>query len=144
MDAKIRVEEEAMLHTDFLQQVVNDRQRELEERTRFAGPETAQLESPDPAESVVLRLCSVRDDADLERLAELEGKPVPVGRQIVAEVGGVVIAALPLAGGSALTDPFRRTSHLVPLLELRAKQLGTVGTRRHAWLLGAVRSWSRA
>jgi hypothetical protein len=41
----------------------------------------------------------------------------------VAEVSGEVVAALPLDGSRALADPFRRTKHLVAMLELRAQQL---------------------
>jgi hypothetical protein len=33
------------------------------------------------------------------------------------------VAALPLAGGPALADPFRSTAQLLPLLELRRRQL---------------------
>jgi hypothetical protein len=44
-----------------------------------------------------------------------------------------------------LADPFRRTAHLIPLLELRAKQLVDTGPRgrsRVVWRL--ARSFSRA
>jgi hypothetical protein len=75
------------------------------------------------AEPVVLRLSTVRDDDSLARLAELEGRTKPAGPHVVAEVGGVVVAALPLGRGHTLGDPFRPTAHLVPLLQLRAKQL---------------------
>jgi len=133
------------MHPDFLQQIVNDRQREIEERSRLAFDQRASHNEPvRSAESVVLRLCCVGDDAGLERLAALEGKPVPKGRQIIAEVGGEVVVALPLSGGTPLADPFRPTSHLLPLLELRAKQLNAAPARRHAAIWGAVRSWSRA
>jgi hypothetical protein len=71
----------------------------------------------------VLRLCSVHDDDALARLAQLEGRPEPQGRHVVAEVRGFVVAALPLGPGSVIADPFRPTAHLIPLLELRAKQL---------------------
>jgi hypothetical protein len=35
----------------------------------------------------------------------------------------VVVAALPLEAGPALADPSAPTSHIIPLLELRARQL---------------------
>lgn len=79
---------------------------------------------PQPTdEPVALRLCSVHDDGALERLAVLEGQPAPSGRFVLAEVDGEVVAALPLRGGRPLTDPFRPTAHLLPLLRLRAAQL---------------------
>jgi hypothetical protein len=40
-----------------------------------------------------------------------------------------VLAALPLAGGKPIADPFFRTAELVGLLELRAAQLNGVGER---------------
>jgi hypothetical protein len=79
---------------------------------------------------VELRLCRVGDDPELERLAELDGRPVPFGRLVVAIVRGRLVAALPVGGGSALADPFTRTAHLLPLLELRAAQLREPKPRR--------------
>lgn len=132
----------AMMHPDFLQQLANDRRRELERRTSYSSGSSSRA-VPEPVDTVLLRLCCVGDDEAIERLAQLEGKPAPVGRHIVAEIDGVVIAALPLAGGKLLADPFRATSHLLPLLELRAKQVNAC-TNGHASIWGAVRSWSRA
>jgi hypothetical protein len=133
-----------MMHPDFLQQLMDDRKHELDQRNRHAYfNEPGANRVPQPVETLVLRLCCVGDDNALEQLAELEGKPVPRGRQIVAEIDGKVVAAIPLGGGAALADPFRSTAHLIPLLELRAKQLET-SVRRSGSLWGAVRSWSRA
>jgi hypothetical protein len=133
------------MHPDFRQEMVNDHERQLEQSVR-----NARLLHRDGAseaastESVILRLCSVHDDGALERLAMLESRPVPKGRFVVAEVGGTVVAALPLDSGTALADPFRQTAHLLPLLELRAKQLAPAGRRTPVALLGAVRGWVRA
>jgi len=89
--------------------------------------------APRPAadlRDVELRLCRVGDDPELERLAELEGRPVPFGRLVVAVVRGRIVAALPIGGGRPLADPFARTAHLLPLLELRASQLREPVPRR--------------
>jgi hypothetical protein len=72
---------------------------------------------------IELRLCRVGDDPALDQLAELAERPLPFGRLVVAVVDGRIVAALPIAGGHTLTDPFVRTAHLRPLLELRAAQL---------------------
>jgi len=134
------------MHSDFHEITLRDHERELNRSARDAFQRRTRPVTPAvPLEAVVLRLCSVHDDETLDRLAELEGRPAPTGRFIVAEVGGTVVAALPLQGGVALADPFRATAHLMPLLELRAKQLGGERDRRRGVALwGAVRSWSRA
>jgi hypothetical protein len=82
---------------------------------------------------IELRLCRVGDDPALVELATLAERPLPSGRFVVAIVNGRVVAALPLAGGHMLTDPFVRTVHLRPLLELRAAQLR--GRARRAGIL---------
>lgn len=74
-------------------------------------------------QDVELRLCRVADDPQLERLAVLSERSLPHGRLVIAATRGQIVAALPLAGGPALRDPFARTAHLMPLLELRAAQL---------------------
>jgi hypothetical protein len=79
---------------------------------------------------IELRLCRVGDDPALEQLAELAERPLPFGRFVVAVVNGRLVAALALAGGHLLTDPFVRTAHLRPLLELRAAQLREPVRRR--------------
>jgi hypothetical protein len=135
-----------MMHPDFLQVRLNDHARELEQSMRLIHDRRAP-EVPEAVtnEAVLLRLCRVQDDAALARLAELEGQPAPIGRFIVAEVGGTVVAALPIGCGSLLADPFRSTAHLVPLLELRARQLGDECSHRGAFAIwGTVRGWVRA
>ena len=134
------------MHPDFHQMGIDERQRELEEQVRngFARRQAAEQRPVEP-DAVVLRLCSVHDDEALERIAALEGLPVASGRHVVAEVNGAIVASLPLAGGVAIADPFRATAHLMPLLELRAKQLTPKHrTGRTLWLRIAVRGWSRA
>ena len=93
---------------------------------------------------MTIRLARPQDGEALVRLAQLEGRSRPEGTYVLAEIDGSVVAALPLAGGAPLGDPFRRTAHLVPLLELRAKQLTSAPRRRKpVALLGAIRAWSR-
>jgi len=132
------------MHPEFLQQAIGENERTLERSARQAQLGRPWSDVP-PAtiEPVILRLCTVRDDCILDRLAELEGKAAPRGRYVVAEIDGAVVAALPLGIGAVLADPFRPTAHLVPLLELRAKELAPA-PRRGPAVWGAVRSWSRA
>ena len=74
-------------------------------------------------DGVNVRLMRPEDRAALVRLAALDSGPMPFGAWLVAEVEGELWAALPLAGGSALADPFRHTADLVSLLEMRAGQM---------------------
>ena len=92
---------------------------------RRAGAPRRQLQVrvDEDAPGVELRLCKPADDPAIERLAALSERPVPFGRLVVALVDGRLVAALPLAGGYPLRDPFVKTAHLLPLLELRADQL---------------------
>jgi hypothetical protein len=56
------------------------------------------------------------DDADINRLAELEGAlPLP-GPALVAEEDGALAAALCLSSGRAVSNPFVRSLDLVELL----------------------------
>lgn len=70
-------------------------------------------------------------DEGIARLAQLDSAKRPSGRVLVAAVGGEPIAAVPLQGGPAIADPFRRTAELVSLLEMRVAQLnaGASATR---------------
>jgi hypothetical protein len=131
------------MHPDLLQVPLRERNRELERQARIARFRPAPAEPAEPPAALVLRLCSVHDDEALDRLAALEGQPPPRGRHLLAEVDGAVVAALPLGPGRPLADPFRATAHLMPLLELRARQLAPK-TRRSPVGWGLARSWSRA
>jgi hypothetical protein len=73
---------------------------------------------------ISLRLAATGDEAALEQLAQLSGGVKSQGPWIVAEVDDQLWAALPLAGGQPLVDPFRPTAELRALLSLRARQVG--------------------
>jgi hypothetical protein len=122
------------MHPAFREAMLRHDRRELEARVARASAWDAHraVEAP-PAEPVVLRLSGVRDDDALERLAQLEGRPAPAGRHVVAEIEGTVVAALPLGPGPLLADPFRPTAHLVRLLERRARQLAHGRLRPRPW-----------
>jgi hypothetical protein len=135
------------MHPEFSQMRIHDQQHDLDERARaaFLLSSFPEGEEEENQESVVLRLCRVGDDDTLERLAMLEERPSPAGRYVVAEVDGEVIAAVSLVSGAVLSDPFKATAHLLPLLELRAGQLAPEARRsRSLPLWTTVRSWGRA
>jgi hypothetical protein len=73
--------------------------------------------------NVTIRVAAGADDEALARLAELDSRPALTGYVLVAEVGGELRAAVPVAGGEPVADPFHPTAALTSLLALRARQL---------------------
>ncbi|HWE80887.1 MAG TPA: hypothetical protein VG265_04505 [Gaiellaceae bacterium] len=129
----------------FDEHTLHERKLELERSSRTVhGRRRPAPEVRLPAEPVLLRLCTVHDDGRLDELAELETRPHPVGRYVVAEIEGIVVAALPLGAGPPLADPFRATAHLVPLLELRRAQLDRDEARGWGALWATLRGWRHA
>lgn len=64
------------------------------------------------------------DDAvALQQLAQLDSSSLPAGALLIAELDGVLAAALSIEHGVAIADPFRPTAALVELLARRAQQL---------------------
>ena len=82
------------------------------------------LKSSSPRWSpVVIRLAVNEDELALRRLAQLDSARPLSGQTLLAEHGGSVVAAVSMADGSAIADPFRTTADTVELLRLRAAQL---------------------
>ena len=82
---------------------------------------------------------AVQDDyVALWSLAALDSSVVPVAPLLVAEEDGSVVAAISLASGEAIADPFRRTAGAVALLRLRASQYAGEPSERRG-LLGRLR-----
>jgi len=127
-----------LLHQAMVEELAHDRERQARRAERVRAL-AASLDMP--REPVTLRLDTVHDGEALARLAALDDRRGrPFGRHVVAEVGGVIVAALPLSGAVPFTDPFRPTKHLLPLLELRASQIAGAKVHRRRGLL----RWSRA
>jgi hypothetical protein len=72
---------------------------------------------------LTIRPAQPTDSSAIAVLSELNERRVPRGAVLVAELDGSVIAAMPLGGGHAVTDPRRSTTDVVELLELRSRQL---------------------
>jgi hypothetical protein len=66
--------------------------------------------------TVSLRHATAADEGALRNLAALESVRLAAGPFLVAEVDGIVVAALSLHDGTAIADPFERTAELVALL----------------------------
>jgi len=130
------------MHPEIERQMAAERVREL----RRAGA-VARLKAATPARvahepDVLIREGRHSDHLAIQALAVLDAAEEPLGRVLVAEVEGSIVAALPLGGGSAFSDPFRHTADLVALLEARAKQIASEPVRRAhprlAWLARLV------
>jgi hypothetical protein len=101
----------------------------LDRMSRFRGDavrhrraRAAAMHAPQPVRTAIqLRLSACREE--LERLAALCERTLRGGDWIVAEVDGVPVAAVSVEDGTTVYDPFRPTSQVLSLLELRRKQV---------------------
>lgn len=73
--------------------------------------------------SVVIRLATAGDRPALRGLAELDSARPPAEPALIGELHGRPVAAISLADGQAIADPFVATSEILELLSLRARQL---------------------
>jgi hypothetical protein len=94
----------------------------------------------------IVRMAGAADSAALERLSQLEGRRLPAGPALVAEHDGEVLAAVGLAGGEPIADPFRPTAELVELLGRALAHLREQnGSRRWSvWGLLGRRRYNRS
>ena len=77
-----------------------------------------------PANAYVVRLASERDADTIRQLAELDGASHPLIEPVlIGEIHGRPAAAISLTDGRIVADPFQATSHLTPILRLRADAL---------------------
>jgi hypothetical protein len=94
-------------------------------RVRSAAPA-----APVPA-AITIRRATAADRPLLERLAALDSAFVPAGEVLIGETAGAPAAAVTIADGAAVADPFLPTADLVAVLRLRAATLrGSAGARR--------------
>src|SRR5262249_2077923 len=101
-------------HPAFHEAFLAERARWFDQAARSARASGSGPSSEPTSElPLVLRLCTVHDDAAIERLAALEGRSAPEGRFVGAGWGGVVGAAQRLGGGPVFAAPFRPTLHLL-------------------------------
>jgi hypothetical protein len=86
-------------------------------------------------DALVIRPAYPDDEAALTRLARLDSRRPFIGRgtpALVAERDGRILAALSVADGRAIADPFAPTADLVALLRLRAAADSSAATSRSA------------
>ena len=73
--------------------------------------------------TVELRIATAEDGWAMRRLAALDDAPMLEGRVLIALEDGVAVAAISLADGRVIADPFVLTEHAVAMLRLRAGHL---------------------
>lgn len=94
------------------------------ESHRVPAPAHERPQVLDVAACIAIRRATEADALVLQRLAALDGgRRVGDGEMLIAEVGGEPQAAIDVASGAAIADPFRPTAALVELLRLRASRL---------------------
>lgn len=76
-----------------------------------------------PANAYLVRLASERDAQAVRELAELDGSRPLIEPVLIGEIQGRPAAAISLTDGRVVADPFQATSHLTPILRLRADAL---------------------
>ena len=74
-------------------------------------------------ESITIRPLHDGDAEAVERLAELDERPVPRGPLLLAEVEGTIEAAIGVEGRETIANPFSESGAAVSLLHVRAAQL---------------------
>ena len=79
---------------------------------------------------VTIREATAADEEGLRRLAERDSARVPPRPLVIGEVDGEIRAAISIASGATIADPFRRTADVVALAHSRADQLRRRRTRR--------------
>jgi hypothetical protein len=115
--------------------------RRAAEATRQGRPAKRPASTDLAGSPVTLRFCSSADQRALADLAALDSATTPTEPVLLAEVDGRVRAALSLADGVVVADPFYPTVVLIELLHARSRQLHGFGAsrRRHR-----LRPWRRA
>lgn len=106
-----------------LESLVPQRSRLESHARHLEAQRRRQPRAGEPAQgSITLRSERADDAAAIARLAALDSAPVPRGPLLVAVVAGAPRAALSLADGATVADPFMPTADLVALLRVRAEQ----------------------
>src|SRR6184192_3914875 len=111
------------MHPELMRQVAMARMAGFQrDAIRYRRAREGYSRPPQPVRTAIsLRLSACRDE--LERLAALSERPLHDGDWLVAELDGVPVAAVSVEDGATVYDPFKPTSQIVSLLELRRKQI---------------------
>ena len=112
-------------------------------RPSSPSPARRSRRRPGAAADVAIRLAGRRDACAIKTLELMEGRPLGEGPLLLAELGGVPVAAVAVADDTAVADPFEPTAGIVALLRMRAAQLRQPGASRRAPRLGLLERLAR-
>jgi len=108
------------MHSDLHIHLGRDRAPAVAHRREPGAPRADQTSDP----TIALRLAHDDEQGAISRLASLHEAPAPSGDVLLGLVDGTPVAALSLADGRVVADPFARSGEVVELLRLRADRLG--------------------
>jgi hypothetical protein len=128
-----------MNHTYLELIMVRLRAEEVSSRAQLLGPRlTERGDRPEARlrDPVTVRFAVAGDACEVKRLAELDSASRPADPLLIGERSGQPIAALSLADGAIVANPFVASADVVALLRLRARQLrGAPGRRRRRLMM---------
>ena len=78
------------------------------------------------APTITIRQARTADEFALRRLAALDDAPALTGDALVAEEAGELRAAISLATGRVIANPFAPTADLVSMLQLQRDHVAAV------------------
>ena len=122
-----------MNHTYLELITIRLRAEEINRRAQVLGPRISGFGDRPEArlrDPVTVRFAVTDDARELTRIAELDNASRPADPLLVGERAGQPIAALSLADGTVVANPFVVSADVVALLRLRARQLRGEPRRR--------------
>ena len=81
------------------------------------------------ANAYVIRQATIDDEPALQRLSALDSQRPLSGRTLIGEIDGAPAAAVSIADGRVIADPFQATAHLIPVLIMRRRALQAFAER---------------
>jgi hypothetical protein len=92
-----------------------------------------------PAAGITIRRLTGDDAEALARLAQRDTRRLPVEPVLGAELDGGLVAAISIATGDVIADPFRPTAAIVDMLRVRAEELDSEPPAPRRGLRGLLR-----
>ena len=105
------------------QERIDDADRRARHEGRAGSGRNRRALSAPHWQGLTLRIATSADRPAIERLAQLDESRPPAAPVLLGVLMARPVAALSLADGCVIADPFTPTAELVELLRVRARQL---------------------